>query len=147
MAAYNMIDIGADDQSIHFEKPALVAITPGHLVQQHTGGVRLHAHAGMAAAALFAKHDRYQGKTIDDVYAVNDIVMIHAPRKGEEVWAWLKAGENVIEGDRLSSGGNGTLKKAVEGVADANHDVVIAVACEALNRSATTTARIVVRVV
>lgn len=88
--------------------------TPGHLVQRDSAGkVKPHASAGQPVAAMFAIEDELQGNTIDDNYAVGALVQYKMFLPGDEVWAFLKDGESVAIGDKLQSGGDGTLIKYV----------------------------------
>jgi len=100
---------------IYLEKVANAAITPGMLIELiSTNKVRAHAtSAGDVTPKMFACEDEYQGKDIDDAYAADDQVKCGIFIPGEEVYAILDEGENVDIGDRLSSNGNGYLKKHV----------------------------------
>lgn len=115
----------------HYEEArAAGAITPGHLLQMEAAGTLLkHATAVVGAQKMFATEDVnvLQGKGIGDVFAIGDLVSYVNALPGDEIYAWLKDGENVVKGDKLSSAGDGTLKKTV------TTDVVIAEADEALN--------------
>ena len=101
------------------EAKASAAITPGPLIQLDTtsGKVKMHASSGQPAAAMFAIENSLAGKDIDTAYAANDRVQYIHARPGDEVYAWLKAGENVAIGDYLQSGGDGTLVKYEAGSA------------------------------
>jgi len=121
----------------HEEANAAEALNPGHLVEiDSSGEVQKHATEGGLAERLFAKEDALQGKTVDDAYAADDVVSIHAALPGDNVWAYLQAGQNVAIGDKLISGGDGTLiEDGQEGSATTVRQAV-AVALEALDLSA-----------
>lgn len=111
-------------------------ISPGHLVEFYnasgTGKFRKHATAKGFGERAFAIEDAYQGNTIDDDYASGDLCHVNIAEPGSLIQAWLKAGENVVIGDKLISSGDGTLKK-ITGTADLQ---VFAIALEALDLSA-----------
>lgn len=88
------------------------AFSPGHLIERYnsSGTVlwRKHSVAGGAGNA-FALNQSMLNKGVDDAYAANDLVQALIASKGTTVWARLKEGENVVGGDPLESGGDGTL--------------------------------------
>ena len=132
------------------------AITPGMLVEiMTTGLVRAHATRNGNAAAMFALEDELQGKGIADDYAAGDRAQVWHPAKGDQVYALLADGENVVIGDMLGSNGDGYLKE-IKGGDSAAEDLpasIVAIAREAIDRSTSSggdtnvTGRIVVEVV
>lgn len=99
------------------EAAAAGTIKPGYLIKRNSGGsVVAHSSADGAAEATFALEDALQGKTIDDNYSSGDKVMILSAAKGDEVYAWLSAGENVTQDEYLTSNGDGTLKVGTSNV-------------------------------
>jgi len=90
-----------------------VAITPGALVERVGGATTVQAHstAGGVAEKLFALEDTFQGKGIDDNYAVSVPIMLWSPIPGERVFALTDqtSGVSVAIGDFLISQGDGTL--------------------------------------
>ncbi len=100
---------------IHKEAQAGEVLTPGHLLDFAPTGVnqgKLIKHAGAAAAAqgMFAIEESFVGDDITDTYAFGDTVQYIVGRKGDEVYAWLKAGVSVIPGSKLESDGAGALQ-------------------------------------
>lgn len=96
------------------EGRAAGAITPGHLLQRNGDNeFVVHAVAKGIAEKIFATEDVnvLQGKTIDDAFADNDLISYVTAIPGDEIYAWLKDGESVDEGDPLVSAGDGTLQK------------------------------------
>lgn len=91
------------------EKEADATITPGHLIEQTTTGVKVHATEGGYSERAFAVEDALQGNLISDDYSSGDLVSYNLVEPGGEVQAWLKAGQNVVIGDDLISAGDGTL--------------------------------------
>lgn len=125
------------------EYDAAAAITPGMLVEVTSGG-KVQAHSvdgGDGLPVMFANEDEFQGKTINDDYAIGDKVQCWIPQRGDMVYALLANGENVAVGAALSSNADGSLK-AVDSSGGA-----IAVAAEALNNTSSFAARIIVRIV
>lgn len=117
----------------HYEEArASVAITPGHLIKTDSAGtVAPHNVVLRYAEKMFATEDVnvLQGKGIDDVYAIDDLVSYVRALPGDKIYAWLKDGETIIKGDQLVSNGDGTLKKIVTAAAD----YIVAIADEALD--------------
>lgn len=118
-------------------------ITPGKLVEIYnasgTEKVRKHNSSGGFVNPAFAIEDPLQGKsltsienrTIDDDYTTSDGRMqYNIAHRGAKVQAWLKSGENVVIGDNLISGGDGTLIKTT-----GSPKTVVAKALEALDIS------------
>lgn len=109
--AYNTIKLKKFFDVI-VELTAGAAITPGHLVEQYaTGAVKVHATSGGNVLPMFALEDELQGNDINDNYASGDKVQCWVAGRGEEVYAVLADGQDVVEGDFLESNGDGTLKK------------------------------------
>jgi hypothetical protein len=106
-------------------------ITPGHLVALNSSGqVVVHGTGGGPAERAFAVEDALQGKGIADAYSSGSRVSYVIAPPGEEIYAWLAAGNNAAIGSFLSSNGNGQLKVA------SGTDTRLAVALEALNLTA-----------
>jgi hypothetical protein len=88
-------------------------VKPGYLIEVNSSGLIVaHSVAGGVHRKWFADVDLYQGGTIADVYLSGARAFLAKVQQGNRVWAWLKAGENVVIGDDLISGGDGTLIKA-----------------------------------
>lgn len=119
------------------EYVAVAAITPGNLLEiTSVGKVRRHATEGGNAVPLFALEDELQGKGIDDNYAAADVVQVWVAQRGEQVYALLEDGEDIVIGDYLMSNGSGRLQKVDKEVISASENVsVVAQALEALDLS------------
>lgn len=99
------------------EAVAASAISPGMLIEEDSAGkFKAHATEGGSAVKLFAEVDALQGKTLSDDYAADALVSANVEVSGNEVQAFLKAGENVAKGAKLISAGDGTL------IADGSED-------------------------
>jgi len=128
------------------EAPAAAGITPGHLVElTSAGAVQANGTAAdTSVAKWFALEDELQGKNIDTAYVTGDKVQVWCAVPGEEVYAFLKDGQNVAVGAILESAGDGSLK------AFSAAGAAVAVALEAVDLSAsanTANARIKVRII
>lgn len=133
---YNTIHLKGDFQ--HEEGIASAAFTPGNLVALlSTGKYAKHATEGGYAELIFAAEDALQGKAKDDAYAANDIAMLAVEEPTNQVYAFIKAGQNVAIGDQLISAGDGTLKRAAGAATGVTVKQIIAVAMEALDLTAT----------
>lgn len=141
---------------VRYEAKGVAVITPGMLVELTSAAaeesVQPHSTADGNAERSFAVEDDLQGKEIGDNYAINDRVQYNLWNSGDEVLAILNDGENVVRGDKLSSAGNGNLKKFVSDSAGAVEvpEPIVAVAMEAVDMSdssaADPTGRIIVRI-
>ena len=134
------------------EYEAAAAITPGYLIEMTSAEkVQKHSSAGGNAVPMFACEDELQGKGVDDAYASGDQVQCWIPQRGDQVYAYLKAGENVAIGDLLESGAAGLLVKHVaDDSTSSNYPLqIVAVALEAVDLSASgaVNTRIEVRIV
>jgi len=130
------------------EHTASAALTPGHLLELlSTNKVRKHSSAGGNAELMFAQEDALQGKDITDAYEADTPVNAYIGQPGDEIYAILKAGENVAIGDLLISGGDGTLIENGSEASGVTVKKIIAVALEAKNLSASgaTAANLAVR--
>ncbi|MBW1723512.1 MAG: hypothetical protein JRJ78_15830 [Deltaproteobacteria bacterium] len=138
---------------IRKEAKAGGTITPGHLLYYSAADtVKVHASSGQPTGAMFAIENSLEGGEIGDDYSTGDRVQYVHARPGDEIYAWLKDGENVSVGDYLQSGGNGDLIKYVASSAGKIEypNSIVAVALEAVNLSAssnTTHGRIKIAVV
>jgi hypothetical protein len=129
------------------EGVAYAALSPGHLVELRSDGkIQKHSAQGGVAERAFAVEDALQGNTVDDAYAADDVVSFNIVEPGAVVQAYLKAGQNVIVGDCLISGGDGTLIE--DGQEDSGVTVKprIAKALEAKNLSASGAVNTLIRV-
>ena len=92
------------------EAVAAGTITPGMLIEEDSAGeFQAHSTEGGYAARLFAEIDALQGNTLDDDYSADDLVSANVELVGNEVNAFIKAGEDIAIGDFLISAGDGTL--------------------------------------
>jgi hypothetical protein len=134
MANTILLKSGRDGEPLPKEAKADAAITPGHLIERTSTGVKKHASAGGMAYGCFAIEDSLQGNEIGDDYATGSRVRwIHAG-PGDEVQAWLAQGETVAVGDGLESNGDGTLRKSSEEGSELPGSIT-AIALEALDLS------------
>lgn len=121
----------------HEEANAEAALSPGHLVERtSTGTVQKHSTEGGLAERRWAKEDALQGKTVDDAYAAADVVSIHDALPGDKVWAYIQAGQDIAIGDKLISGGDGTLIEDGTEASGTTVRQVLAVADEAIDLTA-----------
>lgn len=109
-------------------------IYPGMLIKLVADGdVEIHDLVGGRCEAMFAEEDALQGKTIDDVYAVDNVVACILPGLGCEVRARIQNDQIVEIGDHLISAGDGTLIVLDSVASGGENDYVLAVAMEALD--------------
>lgn len=92
------------------ESRATAIIKPGHLIAiDGDGACAPHTVAGGRCEKAFAIEDALRGRTIDDAYAVGDLIPYIMPQPGDWVNVLIKAGQNVSKGDHLVSNGDGCL--------------------------------------
>jgi hypothetical protein len=105
-------------------------IIPGHLVNRNAAGnFVVHGTAAAVATASFAAEQDFLGSDIDTAYANGDRIQVNYFRSGDEVYAFLDAGESATPAIYLESAGNGALQALTTGVA-------VARAIESVNNSA-----------
>lgn len=101
-----------------------VAITPGYLIEAYSDGgvlkVRPNASATEIAAHFIALEQTEMNKTVDDAYAVGDLVIGAFLAPGSTFWGLIPSGQNIAVGGLLQSNGDGKLKAATATTADAN---------------------------
>jgi hypothetical protein len=140
---------------IEIEKVAAEAITPGQLVELTSADkVQKHSVEAGNAVPMFALEDSLIGNGIGTDIAANETCAVWIPQCGDEVYAILTTGQNVVIGDLLSSKGDGNLKKHVAESSDYYDatDVTVRplqIVAQAIEAVTTTTAvsRIKVRIV
>lgn len=92
------------------EAVVAAAFYPGHLVKINSSGQILkHSTEGGFAERAFAIEDALQGNTVDTVSVANNTHPYVLAAPGDEINAFIKAGENIAVGDLLISAGDGTL--------------------------------------
>lgn len=112
-------------------------VTPGELVDLYgNADYDVHATAGEAnPVARFARKAGEIGDTMADDYAAGDWIKVARCLPGVKVTTWLAAGENVAEGEGLSSNGDGTLRSAEDGTSPDGRGAAVAAAAEAVDNS------------
>jgi hypothetical protein len=90
------------------------AITPGMLVQG-VSSISAHSTSGGAAARTFALEREYMGETIDDAYAVGDVVKVASFSPGDVVNGLVVSGA-ISAGSFVESNGDGYLKVYGSGI-------------------------------
>lgn len=123
-------------------------IMPGMLVKLNASGqIIKHDLENGRCELMFAQEDALQGKTIDDLYALNAVAGVILPNLASEVYARLANDEVVAIGEWLCSNGDGLLKNAENLDSGAEDVFMVGVAMEAkdLTDSATTNELIRVR--
>ena len=135
--AYHTIKIKKYSDVIEELTSTAVALTPGMLLEVITGGyVRKHAASeGDITPPMFALEDELQGRGIDDDYAASSKIQVWIPGRGDRVYALLQNGQSVVAGDRLASGGDGTLIKYVSVNGSVKSNQIVAIAMEAVDMS------------
>lgn len=127
------------------ELPANAALSPGHLLEEiSTGKLQKATLGAIGHEKIFAQEDALQGKTTADAYAADDMVQAYIELPGNRTQAMCHAGTNYTVGMRLSSNGDGTLKRLT-----VSSDVEIAVVAVAkdLSTSGAVDALVEVRII
>lgn len=134
IAAANTIRVaGPDGVQEEFLVASGATLRPGMLLRRTTATeCNVHNVAGGDGATLLLHEDAHQGLGCDDAAAAGTRVYAEYVIPGAKRYARLKASENVVVGDQLISGGDGTLIKATGTIAK-----VFAICEEASNIGAT----------
>lgn len=133
-----------------------VTVTPGMLVEKDAdttydsthfnAAFRPHSVVNGNAEAIVAMEPMYPGTPdggagdtggIDDVYAAGELMHLHQCQPGDELYMFLKTGNNALLTSYLSSAGDGTLQVSTT--------VPLFKPLEALNNTSGAKARIKVR--
>jgi hypothetical protein len=115
--AFNTILLKGDMGRRYEEARASVAVKPGHLIERDVADgngraqVRPHTVRGGRHERAVAIEDGLIGKTVNDTYAIGDLVRYMHMETQDLAQLWLKQGENVVLNDYLISNGDGTLAK------------------------------------
>lgn len=132
---------GEDNARDRKDGVAQSAITPGQLVEvtgtvsgSTTKQIDVHSSAAADTVPRFALEYSHTGGGIDDDYAVDDHMEYRTFKPGEEVNAFLAAGENVSEGATLVADGSGNLRLIDTSGGDAE-GVAVAEALESVDNS------------
>lgn len=113
------------------EDTAGATVIPGQLIDYNASEELVpHAADGGVASRSFAAEQDYIGQGIDHPYSAGDRVKFNACRMGDEIYAFLAAGQTVKKGAYLQSAGNGSLKTIGAG------KFAVAKAIEAVDNSA-----------
>lgn len=131
-----------------FDLKSAAAIAPGELVEKNSSDLLiLHATAGGNAYPWFADFNPFAttntSPAISQDWASGDNVRYIRAIPGEEIYAWLDAGETAAIDSPLESAGNGSLQVHTPIAADeAGSDTftiygrgIVAYALEAVNNS------------
>jgi hypothetical protein len=95
------------------EARASVLVKPGYLIELEAAGtMKPNATSAGDATRAVAIEDGLQGLTIEDNYAIGDLVRYVVCEPGDEVQMRVPAGAAaIVIGDALKSNGDGTLIK------------------------------------
>ena len=138
MSDYRTIAVDCQG-AIQNEALASGEIKPGMLLERTSAAadtVKAHAQDGGFNSRMFAVEDDLQGNGIDDAYATGSRVLFKKVLPGHTVNARIKDGENIAKSDILVADGTGRLKKVLGDSSEITDQVLVAVAREANDRSA-----------
>lgn len=117
IAAANTIRVAGPD-GVQEEFVTAAAVRPGALIRRTSAtACNVHNVAGGDGSTLIVLEDAYRGLGSDDQYAIGDTVFAEYAPPGAKRYLRLKASENVVVGDQLISGGDGTFIKATGTIA------------------------------
>ena len=115
-------------------------IYPGMLLKLAADGdVEIHDDENGRAEALFAEEDALQGRTVSQVYTVDNVVSCILPMVGCEIRALIQDEQDISIGERLVSAGDGRLKSLGNLDSEAVDVFVIGVAVEACDLTGSNT--------
>jgi hypothetical protein len=93
-------------------------IIPGQLVERFvsTGAkYRRHATAGGPTVKAVALDQSMLNKGVDEAYPVGDLVEVGIFSPGATAWMLVASGQNIANGQKLESAGDGTLRLHASG--------------------------------
>ena len=93
-------------------------LMPGHLVERFvsTGAkYRRHATAGGPTVKAVALDQTMLNRGVDDAYAVGELVEVGIFSPGATAWLLIASGQNIANGQKLESNGDGTLRLHASG--------------------------------
>lgn len=107
-------------------------IMPGMLVRLNAANsIIKHDLENGRCEKMFAQEDALQGRTVDDLYAINSVATVILPNLGSECFGRLENDQVVAIGDWLASRGNGLLKNGEDLDSAAEDYFLVGVAMEA----------------
>lgn len=123
----NTIHLGGQIEKMN-EWSAGVEITPGMQIELYTDTSttpdtmrwRPHSSATNKATNIFALEKMIHNETVDDVYAINELVIAAKFLPGSSVWTCVPSGQDITAGASLQSNGDGWSKAATAETAAAN---------------------------
>lgn len=96
-------DCGIQESIVNAE-----AITPGMLCTKNSSGNLIKHNVGeVATEVMIATENALYGRDVTTAYSSGDMTSVWLPPKGAKVNVLVEAGQNVVPGDYLVSGGNG----------------------------------------
>lgn len=103
--------------SLSKEAQCTVACKPGYALElDAAGGVKPQATAKKQTLLRIATENLFEGKGIEDTYAIGDRVYYTDLKPGHEAQVRIPAGaEAILRGDQLELVGTGTFRKLTDG--------------------------------
>ena len=95
------------------ELAAAAGLSPGHMLEETSSGTLQKATltGTIGHERIWAVEDALNGNTTATAYATGDMVQANVEERGNLIQAMCHAGTNYTVGMRLSSNGDGTLKR------------------------------------
>lgn len=119
----NTIHLGGEITKMN-EHIAGVAITPGMIIELYDDSNKMkwrpHASATEISTGFVALEKSIHNKTVDDAYAIGELVYAARFHPGATFWGLVPSGQNVSAGEFGQSNGNGMVKVATATTSDAN---------------------------
>lgn len=121
--APNTIHLGGPIEYIN-HLAAGVVIKPGMTIEMYSDGgvqkLRPVASATAVSGVMVALEQDLMNLTVDDSYAIGDLVIAGRLTSGSTFWALINSGENIVNSDYLQNNGDGRLKEATSTASSAN---------------------------
>lgn len=143
----NTVYLGGEITKLN-EWIAGVAITPGMEVEFYddSGKMKLRplASATQRATRIIALEKTLHNKTVDDAYAIGELVLAAMFHSGSSFWGLIPSGQNLAAGALMQPNGNGMHKAATAVTADSGLPVYQAL--ESSGGAVTVTTRLRIQV-
>lgn len=106
------------------ENIAGVEITPGMGIELYDDGGKMKWRpvnsATTMSSTIVALEKTLHNKTVDDTYAVGELVLAAEFHKGSTFWGLVPSGQDIIASDYMQNNGDGKFKEATSAAAGDN---------------------------
>lgn len=111
----NVIHLSGD-KTLVGTNAASGTVLPGHLVELNTAGrSQVHSTPGGQAQKAVALNQDMLNRGVDIAYIDGDLMEVGVLEAGATAWMLIPSGQNITDGDKLESAGDGRLRAVTNG--------------------------------